>query len=91
MRALPSSDWGDAPDPTPPVEADWSTLAEPVAHVFTHFALALRVHHAHLDAEDIEPQGDGEWWPIEQLADAGLPTLFARAAQAVRKEQDARD
>jgi A/G-specific adenine glycosylase len=91
MRALPSSDWGDAPDATPPADAAWTTLAEPVAHVFTHFALALRVHHAHLDDESVAPHGDGEWWPIARLADAGLPTLFARAAQAVRKERDARD
>jgi len=23
---------------------------------------------------------DGEWWPIERIEEAGLPTLFARAA-----------
>jgi A/G-specific adenine glycosylase len=90
MRALPSSDWGDAPDATPPLDAQWATLAEPVAHVFTHFALALRVHHAHLDG-GAGPQGEGEWWPIARLAEAGLPSLFARAAQAVGKERDARD
>jgi A/G-specific adenine glycosylase len=88
MRALPSGAWSEAPDPTPPVDAEWRTLAEPVGHVFTHFSLAMRVHHAHVKAE---PPGEGQWWPIERLNEAGLPTLFARAAQAVRKERDARN
>ncbi|MFD1107045.1 A/G-specific adenine glycosylase [Sphingobium olei] len=88
MRALPSGAWSDAPDPTPPINAEWRTLAEPVGHVFTHFSLALRVHHAHVDAA---PDGEGEWWPIDRLDEAGLPTLFARAAAAVRKERDARN
>lgn len=88
MRALPSGAWSDAPDPTPPINAEWRTLAEPVGHVFTHFSLALHVHHAHVDAA---PDGEGEWWPIDRLDEAGLPTLFARAAAAVRKERDARN
>jgi A/G-specific adenine glycosylase len=88
MRALPSSDWGDAPDPTPPVAAAWTTIDEPVAHVFTHFSLALRVHHAHVEANET-PEGAGEWWPIDRIGEAGLPTLFARAADAVRKERRA--
>ncbi|MEC3951155.1 A/G-specific adenine glycosylase [Sphingobium sp. HWE2-09] len=88
MRALPSSDWGDAPDPTPPIAADWTTIDEPVAHVFTHFSLALRIHHAHVDTDMTLP-GEGEWWPINRIDEAGLPTLFARAAEMVRKERQA--
>ncbi|MCP1470051.1 A/G-specific adenine glycosylase [Sphingobium sp. OAS761] len=90
MRGLPSSDWGDAPDATPPVAADWRTLADPVRHVFTHFSLSLTMHHAHV-GDDVTPDGAGEWWPVARIGDAGLPTLFARAAQAVRREQDARN
>ncbi|MEC3909821.1 A/G-specific adenine glycosylase [Sphingobium sp. CR2-8] len=92
MRALPSSDWGDAPDPTPPVPAAWTRIDEPVAHVFTHFSLALRVHHAHV-GPNATPEGAGEWWPVDRIGAAGLPTLFARAADAVKKERkgDARD
>jgi A/G-specific adenine glycosylase len=88
MRALPSSDWNTAPDGTPPVPARWSAIAEPVVHVFTHFSLALSVHHAHVKAA---PAGEGEWWPIARIGEAGLPTLFARAVAAVRKERDARN
>jgi A/G-specific adenine glycosylase len=88
MRALPSSDWSDMPDATPPMQGDWRTIEAPVDHVFTHFSLALRVHHAHVDGQ---PAGEGEWWPVAQIDEAGLPTLFARAADAVRKDGDARD
>ncbi|QGP79734.1 A/G-specific adenine glycosylase [Sphingobium sp. CAP-1] len=90
MRALPSSDWSAAPDSTPPLAARWTMIDPPVAHVFTHFSLALTVHHAHV-VQDATPPGEGEWWPVAQIGDAGLPTLFARAAEAVRKDQDARD
>lgn len=94
MRALPSSEWNDAPDPTPPVAGAWRQVAEPVAHVFTHFSLALTVHHAHV-GQDVTPPGEGEWWPVARIAKAGLPTLFARAAQAAQtamkeKGKDAR-
>lgn len=88
MRALPSSDWSDMPDATPPMEGHWRTIEAPVDHVFTHFSLALRVHHAHVDGQ---PAGEGEWWPVARIDEAGLPTLFARAADAVRKDGDARD
>lgn len=88
MRALPSSDWSDMPDATPPMEGHWRTIEAAVDHVFTHFSLALRVHHAHVDGQ---PAGEGEWWPVAQIDEAGLPTLFARAADAVRKDGDARD
>lgn len=90
MRALPSSDWSATPEWTPPVEAAWTSLAEPVRHVFTHFSLALALHRAHLDA-GVEPAGAGEWWPVERIGEAGLPTLFVRAADAVRKDKDARN
>ena len=92
MRALPSSDWGDTPDATPPLSAAWVSLASPVTHVFTHFSLALSLHHAHVRA-GTTPPGEGEWWPVARIGDAGLPTLFARAAQAIMDErrQHARD
>lgn len=86
MRALPGSEWNDAPDGTPPFPADWTELADPVVHVFTHFSLALRVHHTHV-GRDQNPPGPGEWWPVASIDAAGLPTLFARAAQAVMKER----
>ncbi|WP_176592342.1 A/G-specific adenine glycosylase [Sphingobium sp. EM0848] len=86
MRALPSSDWNDTPDATPPLAAGWRRVPDPVAHVFTHFSLALTVHHAHV-GQDATPPGEGEWWPVAEIGKAGLPTLFARAAEAAMKER----
>jgi A/G-specific adenine glycosylase len=86
MRALPSSDWNDAPDATPPLAARWHRAAEPVIHVFTHFSLALTVHQAHV-GQDAMPPGEGEWWPVAEIGRAGLPTLFARAAEVAMKEK----
>ena len=75
MRALPSGPWTSA-DPgldEAPIAAEWRPLGR-VAHVFTHFALELTV----VSAESGE--GEGEWWPIDRIGEAGLPTLFAKAA-----------
>lgn len=89
MRALPSSDWSAAPDPTPPLaDADWRRIADPVAHVFTHFALDLTVHVTQLSHGSAPPPGEGEWWPLARIAEAGLPTLFRRAAEAAMKESE---
>ena len=46
-------------------------------HVFTHFALELAVERRS------EPVGEGWWQPIERLAEAGLPTLYRKAADLV--------
>lgn len=75
MRALPSGPWTSA-DPgldEAPIAAEWRSLGS-VAHVFTHFALELSVVAA--ESGDSE----GEWWPIDRISEAGLPTLFAKAA-----------
>ena len=76
-RAACSAGWRRCPgrmDATPRRSAQ--PLAR-VRHVFTHFALELAVM-----AND-EPGGDGWWQPLDQLDEAGLPTLYRRAAQAV--------
>jgi len=68
MLALPTD--GDGP----PAEAPWRE-AGTVDHVFTHFALTMRLLCA-----DAERRTEGTWWPIDRLGEAGLPTLFARLA-----------
>ena len=68
MAALPGPDWQDEP-----VTAN--AIAR-VTHVFTHFALELAI------APVAEPQGEGWWQPIDRLSEAGLPTLYRRAAEA---------
>jgi len=80
MRALPTGPWTD---PAPalaeaPAAINWRMLGGKVEHGFTHFDLTLA-----LAVGRGEAQGAGEWWPVADLAAAGLPTLFAKAAQAV--------
>lgn len=82
MRALPTSDWCGEPTYLPPVRGQWRRLDQPVTHVFTHFSLNLQVEWLHVERDCVASQG-GEWWPIEEIGAAGLPTLFAKAAKAV--------
>ncbi len=82
MRALPTGPWADAaPGLTEaPGAADWRVLDRRVTHGFTHFVLELTLAvgkgEAHLP---------GEWWPMEELDKAGLPTVFAKASAAIRR------
>jgi A/G-specific adenine glycosylase len=83
MRALPGSDWGEEQALRLPFAGAWTWLDAPVRHVFTHFALDLSVARIAIADDPPAPLGQGEWWPIDRLAAAGLPTVFARAARAV--------
>ena len=67
MAALPSEE--------PPAAADWQEAGS-VDHVFTHFALTMRL----LCARAPEREGKGQWWPVDRLGEAGLPTLYAKLA-----------
>ena len=76
MAALPGTDW------TSEDAGSKGTVLARVRHVFTHFALELNVV-----AYDTMT-GEGWWHPIERIEDAGLPTLYRRAADAVLSERD---
>jgi A/G-specific adenine glycosylase len=68
MAALPGTEWTEtAPSAGRP--------AASVRHIFTHFSLDLAIEPR------CAPIGDGWWQPIGMLSEAGLPTLYARAAQ----------
>jgi A/G-specific adenine glycosylase len=69
MAALPGSDWTEGPSETHPPSLGT------VRHVFTHFTLDLTI------VMRSEPVGDGWWHPLDRIADAGLPTLYRRAAE----------
>ena len=78
MAALPGSEWIEAPLPT-------SRPPDSVRHVFTHFSLDLSVELR------TEPVGEGWWHPIDRVDEAGLPTLYRRAAElAARAVHEAR-
>lgn len=93
MTGLPTSGWeAGAPGIAPPVPGDWSDVAGHVRHVFTHFALSLEVRRLAIApgvtaAAIAKPLGPGQWWPLARLAEAGLPTLFARAAEIALQEE----
>jgi A/G-specific adenine glycosylase len=78
MRALPDDGWSARADGTgePPVAGTWRDLGS-VSHVFTHCALTLGLRACAITAD---PPGEGEFWPIDRLDEAGLPTLYAKAA-----------
>jgi A/G-specific adenine glycosylase len=59
---------------TPPADVAWREAGS-VEHVFTHFALGMRLLCA-----EAETRPEGIWWPVEQIGGAGLPTLFTKLA-----------
>lgn len=82
MRALPDDGWSARGDGSgdAPMGAEWQR-AGVVRHGFTHFDLELHLLLA--AADECASLPDGEWWPIADLDNAGLPTLFAKAARLV--------
>ena len=70
MAALPGTDWTAAPPQS-------VNALGTVRHVFTHFSLDLAI------APRAEPEGEGWWQPLDRLEEAGLPTLYRRAADLV--------
>jgi len=83
MRALPTGPWVDAPPglAEAPIDTEWLLLNHHVAHGLTHFTLELALAVARWDAHSAP--AEGEWWPVDDLAAAGLPTVFAKAAEAI--------
>jgi A/G-specific adenine glycosylase len=77
MAALPGPEWSDNPLPL-----DGAPLAK-LRHVFTHFALDLTV------VGGSEPLGEGWWQPLDRIGEAGLPTLYRRAADLILAKRNA--
>ena len=75
MAALPGPEWSDEAPALQPLAR--------VSHGFTHFTLDLHiVARAH-------PAGEGWWQPIGRLSEAGLPTLYRKAIEAIVSRKDA--
>ena len=77
MAALPGGDWTEAARDAPHAIGT-------VRHVFTHFALDLCV------VRRSAPVGEGWWQPIQTLDEAGLPTLYRRAAELAASASETR-
>lgn len=82
MRALPDDGWSARADGSrgAPLDGPWEAGGV-VQHGFTHFGLSLEV--ALYGGHDWASLDDrtGEWWPLDRLEEAGLPTLFAKAGR----------
>ena len=78
MRALPDDGWTAREDGSAvaPLDGEWEELGA-VRHTFSHAQLTLSVKRL---VSDDDPPGEGMWWPVASLEDAGLPTVFAKAA-----------
>ncbi|WP_375426966.1 A/G-specific adenine glycosylase [uncultured Sphingomonas sp.] len=81
MLALPTGPWAQEPPgfANAPGATGWRMLPNTVEHGFTHFRLRLA-----LAVGSGAGHEEGEWWPIAALDGAGLPTVFRRAAEALR-------
>jgi len=75
MAALPGSEWTDAKLPR-------IISLGSVRHVFSHFALDLHL------VPRAEPEGEGWWQPLDRLDEAGLPTLYKKAASLMTAGRD---
>ena len=73
MRALPGGEWSEvAPADSGIVHVD---------HGFTHFDLRLTL----VRRKRPLAAGEGEWWPLSALDDAGLPTLYRKLTDKMRE------
>ncbi|MDX2238660.1 MAG: A/G-specific adenine glycosylase [Hyphomonadaceae bacterium] len=84
MLALPTTEWRGSPlaeedvQAAAPAAGRWRACGS-VRHIFTHFALELRVFALRDDA----CAADGAWTPIAAIA--GLPTVFRKAAALAQR------
>jgi len=78
MLALPSDDWDRSG--LSELVGEGGDVAGDIRHVFTHFALSLEIRLAALNPGCTLPEG-ATWWPLDALEQAGMPTLFTKAAQ----------
>jgi A/G-specific adenine glycosylase len=91
MAQLPTTAWeAQWPDDgalaaARPQRGAWRRLAVSVRHVFTHFELELAVETA---TARRRPAGEGRWWPLRDIADAGLPSVFRKVVAAAVARRD---
>jgi len=84
MLGLPTGPWAETAEAGEgaPASADWQEAGS-VSHVFTHFALTIRLFCAQAPRK----HEDAIWWPVERLPEAGLPTLFTKLADRAAEWQ----
>jgi len=84
MLEVPGTEWGGktlgeaAALRKAPLPAEWRWCDGMVRHVFTHFALELRVACATVRGR---PLKDAEWVPVTQLGAVALPSVMQKVAK----------
>lgn len=83
MVEIPGSPWSadfprDGALQHEPFRADWVLCDGTVQHVFTHFPLTLDIYAARVKRV---PKAEGYWSASAAIAEAGLPTVFLKAAR----------
>lgn len=85
MLGWPGSDWGDAPTPKPPFEADWQECPATALHTFTHFHLTLTVMQAEV------PQGtqasQGAFIKPQDFDPNALPTIMRKVYEVAQADK----
>ncbi|SMX46384.1 A/G-specific adenine glycosylase [Actibacterium lipolyticum] len=77
MLGWPGSEWSDAPQETPPFDANWHDIGAEVRHTFTHFHLRLAVRVA--AAPDGTNPRTGTFIPPSDFRPSDLPTVMRKA------------
>lgn len=87
MCALPTSDWHVAGDfdeqkarRQAPIQGTWHPTDMVIRHIFTHFALELKIWRA---TSAIAPETEGQWIARKRLSEMGMPSLFQKAIAAI--------
>jgi A/G-specific adenine glycosylase len=76
MLGWPGSDWGDDPQPSPPMEANWQEVGGEALHTFTHFHLRLKVMTAEVDQNATAESG--AFVGKHQFKVSDLPTVMRK-------------
>lgn len=83
MLGWPGSNWEDAPEPQPPVPADWHHIDAEVRHTFTHFHLILTVYVA-----DVAMCSEGAFIDHGGFRPSALPTVMRKVYDVARHHFD---
>ena len=88
MRALPDDGWAAGNDghAKPPIAGQWRVHDNIIQHSFTHFSLEVDLA-VYQDGKIVTDMDHDLWWPLDGIADAGLPTLYAKAVKWKLKEE----
>jgi A/G-specific adenine glycosylase len=83
MLGWPGSDWGEAPNPAPPIEAEWRDVGEEARHTFTHFHLRLAIRVARAPVKSTPNRG--EFLPPAAFRPSDLPTVMRKVFDLARE------